>query len=204
MRSHIGVRTGSGGAAALALALLLTACVSSDAGSTSSSTPATAGAGSSSALPSPSRTTWGSTAYVTGTFADFNLQEGEVTTQADGSAHSRNGSFTYRLVSDDPRVAGTVTGTWNSDRWGSGPDDGALVQWGESTLTNDGGTWVGSWAGTMASPVGDMVSRWWRGTGQYEGLTFFFWMKAKDITDPTSTWDGVVYTGDPPPLPATS
>ena len=78
------------------------------------------------------------------------------------------------------------------------------MQWGESTLTHDGGTWVGSWAGTMAGPVGDMVSRWWRGTGQHEGLTFFFWMKAKDITDPASTWDGVVHAGDPPPLPAPS
>lgn len=136
--------------------------------------------------------------FITGTVSDFQLDEGVVTSDAAGTAHSRGGTFSDTFVSSDPRASGKVTGTWNSDRWGPSPANGILVQWGEATLTNDGGSWSGQWAGTMASPVGDMVSRWWVGSGGYEGLTFFMWMQAKDVGDPTTTWMGVIYRGAPP------
>ena len=141
---------------------------------------------------------FGAASFITGTVTGFTLDEGTVTSDSDGTSHSRDGRFSDMFISSDPRASGKVTGTWNSDRWGTDPSNGILVQWGEATLTNDGGSWSGQWAGTMASPVGDMISRWWVGSGGYEGLTFFMWMQAKDVSDPTTTWLGVIYSGAPP------
>lgn len=181
-----------------AACLMLTACGAATSTSTSSVSSAVRPPAST-GNPTPSSTSWGTATYVVGTVSNFDINEGTVSTVApDGTSHSRGGSFTYDLHSDDPRVSGSVTGTWNTDRWGE-EDDGALVQWGDATLTNSKGTWVATWSGAMASPVGDMISRWWTGTGAYNGQTFYFWMQATDISDPTTTWHGVIYTGDPPP-----
>jgi hypothetical protein len=43
--------------------------------------------------------------------------EGAVTIDAEGNKHTRDGFLSYRVVSDDPRVADDVTGTWNTNRW---------------------------------------------------------------------------------------
>lgn len=184
--------------AIMAASLVLSACGAATSGSTATATQP-AGAQPSAATAAPTTVAYGTATYVSGTVTDFAINQGTVTTVApDGTSHSRGGSFTYQLVSDDPRVSGQVTGTWNSDRWGS-EGNGALVQWGQATLTNSKGNWIGTWTGANAAPVGDMVNRWWTGTGAYQGLTFFFWMQAKDITDPSSLWHGVIYPGPPPP-----
>lgn len=182
--------------AGAALVLVLAGCGTSSGGGTTSQTPTGSSHTSASATTEvPGIVAYGGATYVSGRAVDFRLNEGTVTTDADGSSHSRGGSFTYQLRSDDPRVVGLVTGTWNSDRWG--PEyNGALVQWGEATLTNDKGSWVGRYAGVMATPIGDMISRWWTGTGAYQGLTFFFWLQG-DIFE--ATWHGLIYPGDPPP-----
>jgi hypothetical protein len=57
---------------------------------------------------------------VTTRIADFRIDQGNISTDDDGGRHSRDGTIDYRVVSDDPRVTGTVSGTWNSDRWGTG------------------------------------------------------------------------------------
>ena len=100
---------------------------------------------------------------------------GDATTEP-ASSTSRDGTISYRLVTDDPRVSGTIDATWNTDRWGTDIYDGAMTQWGTATLTNENGTWEGDYTGAFASPVGDILTRWWHGTGGYEGLTFYMWI----------------------------
>ena len=136
----------------------------------------------------------GGATYVTGRIADFVIDEGSVTTNADGTSQSRDGTLTYTLVSDDPRVAGTVTGTWNSDRWGN-PADAAITQWGEATITNENGTWEASYNGICTSTLGDVITSWWRGSGDYEGLTFYMAATGKSAWE----WVGLIYPGTPPP-----
>lgn len=138
----------------------------------------------------------GGATYLTGRIADFTLDQGTVTTDADGVTHSRGGATTYTLISNDARVAGTVTSTWNTDRWGPGPANGAFVEWGEATLTNENGTWETSHSGIYATPLGDMNARWWVGSGDYTGLTFY--MALPGETEPWE-WVGLIYPGTPPP-----
>ena len=167
------------------LVILLSGCTSSadtatnepttaPASSTTANTTATTLASTTTAADPETSTTLGSVSYpggatyVTGRIADF--------------------------VSDDPRVAGTVTGTWNSDRWGN-PADGAITQWGEATITNENGTWEASYNGIWTSTLGDVITRWWQGSGDYEGLTFYMAATGKSAWE----WVGLIYPGTPPP-----
>jgi len=140
----------------------------------------------------------GGATYLTGRVESFSIDEGSLETDADGVEHTRDGTFNYRLVTDDSRVTGMVTGTWNTDRWGD-LYDGAMKQWGTSTLTNDNGTWESDYAGGFASPVGDIIARWWRGTGEYEGLTFYMWIAGSEPGVPIFDVGGIIFPGDPPP-----
>lgn len=81
-----------------------------------------------------------------------------------GTGHSRGGTLRATLTANDPRVAGSVLGTWNSDRWGTA-DSGALVQWGTAVLTNDEGSWEAPYAGVYTTESGDYISRWYVGKG---------------------------------------
>lgn len=90
------------------------------------------------------------------------------------------------MTANDPRVSGAVTGTWNSDRWGS-QFDGALVQWGTAVLSNEGGSWEVPYAGVYTSESGGYISRWYVGKDGYDVLTFMW------ISDPrTFAWQGLI------------
>ena len=136
----------------------------------------------------------GGAAYVAGQIADFVIDEGTFTSDADGTSRTRNGSINYTLISNDARVAGTVTGTWNTDRWGA-PGHGGFIQWGEATITNENGTWEAAYNGIWTSASGDVLTRWWQGTGAYEGLTFYMAASGESILE----WSGFIYPGTPPP-----
>jgi len=136
--------------------------------------------------------THGPTTLVTGTIEGFSLSIGTPTVNADGSVSYRNGRASYRLISNDPRVTGSVTGTWQADTWGSA-DNGSLVQWGTDVLTNNGGTWEGTFTGIYTSETADMISWWFVGTGAYDGLTFYLLM-----TDLEGEWTGLIFPGTPP------
>jgi hypothetical protein len=43
--------------------------------------------------------------------------------------------------------------------------------------------------------MGDVLTRWWQGSGDYEGLTFYM------AATGTSNWEwvGLIYPGTPPP-----
>jgi hypothetical protein len=140
----------------------------------------------------------GQATYVSGMVEDFSLEDGTLTYEDNGVSRSRDATVSYTMVANDPRVSGTLTGSWNSDRWGV-LEDGALVQWGDVVLTNDDGTWEGSFAGAYASDYGgDILTRWTVGTGAYEGLTFLFWLDTPNGSF-TGPWYGLIYPGEPPP-----
>ncbi|MCV2393697.1 hypothetical protein OEB99_05190 [Actinotalea sp. M2MS4P-6] len=114
-------------------------------------------------------------AYLVAARVSFTVEEGTLTTDADGTQHSRGGSSTATFMGNDPRLQGTETATWNTDRWGSGIENGALTQWGTSVIETADGTWEGTYAGAFSTETADMITWWMTGTGAYEGLSMFMW-----------------------------
>lgn len=137
----------------------------------------------------------GGATYATGRIEGFTIDEGTVTTDGPGVEQSRDGTIWYRLTSSDPRVAGIVTGTWNSNRFGQPAGEAAIVQWGEATLTNESGTWEAAYAGMWTSSYGDVFTRWWRGAGDYDGHSFYMSV-AEGFSD--WEWTGLIFDGSPP------
>jgi hypothetical protein len=142
--------------------------------------------------PTPTAIAYGPASVVSG-IEKCNLSEGTVTTGPGDTLHSRGGTVECVDQTNDPRVNGTFTGTFLSDRWGS-PIPAALVQWGTVRLVNAGGTWEGSFTGVYSADRGDIITYWWTGTGGYDGLAYF------EQTTGTSPWPirGMIFPGDPP------
>lgn len=156
-------------------------------------TTVSATTGSETSAPPSSVTYPGGASYVTGRIVGFVIDHGTVTTNGDGTSQSRDGTIEYELTSSDPRVSGTVTGTWHSNRWGVATN-GAIIQWGEATVTNDNGSWEAPYSGIWTTAHGDVLTRWWQGSGDYAGLTFY--MTATGTSD--WEWVGFIYPGTPP------
>jgi hypothetical protein len=124
----------------------------------------------------------------------------DFTTDPDGTQHVRDDYHANRCTveTDDPRVSGVRSSTWNMDLWGN-PDAGqwAVVQWGTPRLENAGGAWEGRATGISSSPGrGDIIVNWYKGTGGYAGLGYFeLWTGGLD-----GPWkvQGEVFPGDPP------
>jgi hypothetical protein len=166
----------------LAVLVLSGSCASSDpaqeAGSTVTVATTTAPAVASSTLqpPSPTTTTLPSEPVVRGPSAfvigeeDCQLYAMEVPMKND-----RDGEFICTVTSNDPRVAGTAHYTLNQQRWGTGPQNGSLVQWGTIRLENENGTWDADFTGVYTTETGDVVAALFMGTGDYEGLSYYRW-----------------------------
>ncbi len=57
---------------------------------------------------------------------------------------------------------------------GGALDNGSGVQWASVRLENDGGAWEGRVLGVASLPGrGDIMVFWYKGTGGYEGLSYF-------------------------------
>ena len=141
--------------------------------------------------PTPEPVVW-----VTGTATCPTANPGTSTVDDKGVRHFRDGVFTCTMDMSDPRVSGTHTTTsWSADVWGTGPGDWELVQWAEVRLENDGGTWEGRLAGVASLPrPGDIIASWYRGTGDYAGLSYF-----EQWTGPGPwTVQGLIFPGEPP------
>jgi hypothetical protein len=110
--------------------------------------------------------------------------------------HARDGWFTCVVTSNDPRVAGTARYTWNADRWGTGAENGSMVQWGTTSIRNSGGAWVGRFEGIYTSETGDTVFYVLTGSGDYAGLSYYRWeYKTFGTTWPT---EGLIFPGTIP------
>lgn len=156
--------------------------------------PNSAPAAQTTATPPPESIDYGAATLVSGSIVSFMLDPGTITTDADGVSHARGGLVSYILVSNDSRIAGLVTGTWQADGWGPDQGSSAFVQWGTETLTSRDGSWVADYSGIYTDVTGDVISWWYQGRGAYAGLTFFMWMTDPDLW----TCSGFIYPGTPP------
>ena len=161
----------------------------------SSGGPASGSTGSDPATPAPRATAFGPATLVEGEAA-CSIDMGDYTTTSDGTAQHRDGNVTCTLTTNDPRVSGHEVDRWNGDRWSEGGT--ALIQWGSSRIRNQGGTWVGRFTGMYTDLTQDTITYWYRGTGDYAGLSFYL-----AITQPPSgyTWPvhGLISPGTPAP-----
>jgi len=128
---------------------------------------------------------------------------GTQTTDADGTQHARGGLFTFIEDMNDPRVSGTHTvSALGMDYWGAADGDGgALVQWADERIENEGGAWIGTATGIYSTERGDIVAAWFRGTGGYAGLSYFMLADSLDVENGVTSHyrvRGQIFPGDPP------
>jgi len=148
--------------------------------------------------PTPAPATFGPVTVVTGTSRCPGL-DFVWTTDAAGTKHVRDDYHADRctVTTDDPRVSGSRSSTWNLDLWGRLGTSHQLVQWGTQRLENAGGAWEGRATGVAAFPSspGDIIVNWYRGTGDYAGLAYF------ELWTGFDPWviQGQIFPGDPPP-----
>jgi hypothetical protein len=117
------------------------------------------------------------------------------TTDPDRTMHITDLPIKCIDKTDDPRVSGTLTASANVDVWGR-LDNGAGVQWASVRLENGGCAWEGRAMGVASLPGrGDTIVVWYRGSGDYAGLSYF-----ERITGsfPTYKIPGQIFPGDPP------
>jgi len=150
------------------------------------------------ATPAPTPASFGPVTVVTGT-ATCPGMDWNWTTDLDGTQHVRDGHSPNgcTVVTNDPRVSGHRTSTWNMDLWANPTTGtGALVEWGTPRLENAGGTWQGRATSVASLPGrGDIMVNWYKGTGGYAGLAYF------ELWTGVEPWkiEGQVFPGDPPP-----
>ena len=144
--------------------------------------------------PTPAPVTYGPVTLVSGTHQCPGVNW-DWTTDPDGTLHLRDLPITCIDKTDDPRVSGTHTASANVDVWGT-LDNGAGVQWASVRLENAGGAWEGRQLGVASLPGrGDIMEFWYRGTGGYEGLSYFALVTGSEPW----TIRGQIFPGDPPP-----
>jgi hypothetical protein len=174
---------------------LLAGCASGNSPTPASATPATSPpeAAASPAATAPKPVTYGPVTLVTGTHQCPGVNW-DWTTDPDGTLHLRDLLIECTDTTDDPRVSGTHTASANMDVWGT-LDNGAGVQWASVRLENAGGAWEGRQLGVASLPGrGDIMEFWYRGTGGYEGLSYFALITGSE------PWKirGLIFPGDPP------
>ena len=134
--------------------------------------------------------------WVTGTDVDCSVEVGPEVSD-DGEVHSYRGmGLLCTAEMSDPRMSGVATKVYNEDCFSEWP----CFYWGTHEIVGPDGTWVGAHAGTHDPEqrvVGYVV---YTGTGAYEGLAFV----GRGLGEPgePGTTEGVIYRGDPPPMPA--
>jgi hypothetical protein len=132
---------------------------------------------------------------VKGTVKCPTVEFASPTPDANGIQAIRDGTVECTIKADDPRVSGTRTDSWNMDVFDPDGSKVRLVQWGTSTIKGPSGTWEGTASGVAALPEwGDIIATWYKGTGEYAGLSYFEQVTGK------GPWrvQGMIFTGDPP------
>jgi hypothetical protein len=145
-------------------------------------------------LPTPAAVTYGPVTLVTGANTCPGLNP-DFSQDPDGTWHVRDLTVECTDETDDPRVSGTHTASWNMDFWGTPAQGvGAGVQWGTVRLENAGGAWEGRLSGVYSSGPGDTIVIWYKGTGGDAGLAYFELLTGSD------PWkiQGQISPGDPP------
>lgn len=145
--------------------------------------------------PTPEPIAYGAATVVSGTESCTFEKQGTTTTDADGTGRYRGAVLSCTDTSNDPRVSGPVTYTWEYDGWAQS----AHVQWGTGRLENAGGAWDGTMTGSYSTPRGDILLFWFEGSGGYEGLSYAMWAL---LSPAEVAWtypvDGIIFPGSPP------
>jgi len=177
--------------------LSATGCASgagSSASSTSASPTPPTSASSPYEWPTASSIPYAASRLVAGT-ESCGLDEGKMSTGADGTEHYRGGSATCSVTNTDPRVAGGAIYTWEKDVWPTA-DGFGQTQWGAGRLENSGGAWVGTYTGIATSETGDILTFWYTGTGGYKGLSYYMWQTVH--FEMPGVTHGLIFPGTPP------
>ncbi len=133
--------------------------------------------------------------WVTGTDVDCIVEQGpEVTTEGEVKSYRGMGLVCTSEMSD-PRLSGVATKVYNEDCFSEWP----CTYWGTQEIAGPDGTWVGAYAGTHDPEQRANSYVVYSGTDAYDGLVFVGRAVA-DFGEP-GTVEGIVYAGDPPPLP---
>ncbi len=118
------------------------------------------------------------------------------TSETDGKlTRVRDYALACEVMFTDPRVSGMRSTLYNEDCLGSFP----CVYWATHELAGPDGTWSGWTTGTVdadRTAIGHSVLT---GSGAYEGLTFV-WSAIGTYDEPPIAY-GLIYEGEPPPLP---
>jgi hypothetical protein len=147
--------------------------------------------------PSPTPIAYGPTVLVAGIEACSRV-DGTATTLPGPTYQHRGDTVACTDTSNDPRVSGDATYTFDWDSWGS-IVSGSTVGWGTGKLVNDGGSWVGTYTETYSTRNGDLLMWWWKGEGGYDGLAYVMYAV---IPNEDVAWtypvQGLIYPGEPP------
>ncbi len=105
--------------------------------------------------------------------------------------------ITCGITSSDPRLSGIQSSDFNQDCYTS--DGGEVcVYWGTQGIVGPDGTWEGWFTGTVGEDGNGYRYVVLAGTGGYEGLTN---IRHAIGPVPYGMEAGVVYAGQPPPIP---
>ena len=109
------------------------------------------------------------------------------------SAASVNQVWKCQGNASDERLQGDIDLVYNVAGW----TDVGAIEWGWASITNDGGSWKGTWSSTV-NPAGEQViMAWYVGEGGYEGWTYVETQYGEYQADRNTF--GIVYPGDLPP-----
>ena len=145
----------------------------------------------------------GPAAYVHGYYEGVDCCGEEVETFDDAGNRLTLRGMTGSGISemDDARLSGARTDTVNVDEFPQATTDERVeIQWGETTITNDAGTWEGTWLATYdtAAPTETTLVQYrLTGHGAYEGLSAI--LSLTEFGWPRSTYAGAIFPGPLPP-----
>lgn len=164
-------------------------------------TPKVTAIASPTVTPTPAPQAWGPAVLVRGVETCVVTPGPLGSPDADGTMHGRGGTLRCTDVANDPRVSGSVSGTFDADAWGPDSEEVAFVMWGTLRLENEGGAWEGRYTGANTTETGDMYEVWYTGTGGYAGLSYFQWVTpACAPVQDRLEFVGLIFPG-PPPTP---
>lgn len=110
-----------------------------------------------------------------------------------GSAMTSGQVWQCQGSSDDERLTGTIEVLFNIARW----TDVGAIQWGYARISNDEGSWSGTWSSNVQADGEQVILAWYVGEGAYEGWSYVETQQG-DYQQPREVF-GIAYPGVPPP-----
>jgi hypothetical protein len=118
---------------------------------------------------------------------------GSDTTGPGASAMTTDQVWKCQGTSSDPRLSGEIDLVYNIMGWsGTG-----AVQWGFARISNDDGSWNGTWSSNVQEGGDQVILGWYTGDGAYEGWSYVE-TQVGEFQQSRETF-GIVYPGPPPP-----